>query len=77
MPGHTDDLDGFCHLCGWWHFGGYAMNGDRHPILKDPLCDECYREPAPIEPNAVRVLDPDEEADALRGFRPFGSASPD
>jgi len=36
--------DDFCHLCGWWHSGIGRFD---HPPLKDPLCDECYREPPP------------------------------
>ncbi len=64
MTSHDD----FCHLCGWWHSG---LGRFEHPPLKDPTCDECYREPARTEPNVTRVLEPDEEAAALERFQPL------
>ena len=49
-----------------WTNGGPACDWCRDNCRLEPICD--YFD---LEINAVRVLDRDEEAEALRGFRPF------
>lgn len=60
--------DDYCHLCCWWHTNGLAIDGDAHPVHKDPQCSQCF---PPLEFNAERMLDADEADAALEHFQPL------